>query len=149
MQNEINKIKDRIVNRITLIFGTFLSIALTASISRWFAIGWNSIYLLHFIIFLSLVTVIIRRKKIATLFKLHLISIILLVISIAGLFVYAHYSAWFFALIAIALVAILGSRKVAFIYLGVFLLFYFIFAIGTLLIIFIPKPTSMNIQIHL
>lgn len=136
MKNEIDKIKDRIVDRLTIIFGVFAIFAVGGSLFRWFVIGWNNIYLLHLILLLCVLTVTIMRKKITTQFKLHFLCIILLMISISGLFVYAHYSSWFFSFLAIAIMAILNNKKVAFVYSGVFSLFYLIIATGYLTNIF-------------
>lgn len=126
MQQEIEKIKDRLVNKLLIISLLFLSFALAGSLSRWFDIGFHPSYVFHVLLFSLLFFCTLYRKHLSLRSKVHSLGTIYLAVSIVELYFLAHYSGYFFILISVSIVAITLGRRLAYFYAVLFLVFYII-----------------------
>lgn len=124
MIREINQIKDRLVNKLLLLTLLNLGFALIFSLARWIEIGFHPSYIFQSIVYILLVFISLLRKHLSVNFKSHFLAIIYLVLGSVGLYLVAHYSAFFLVLISVSLATILLGRKTAFYYSILFLAIY-------------------------
>lgn len=123
-QPEIKKIKDKLVNKLLFLSLLYLSFALIGSLVRWFEIGFQPVYTIHTLIFVSIAFCTLYRKHLSLSFKAHFLGIVYLILSAAGLYFFAHFSGYFMILITVSMVTILLGRKPAYYYAAFFLVIY-------------------------
>ena len=124
VENELNKIKSHITDRVITLSVIFLFFPLIASLSRWFEIGWQNIYITHIVLYAITLLIFFLRKILPLNTKVLLLIIIYSIVGFAGLKSYAFSGVYFFIVISIALISILLERKLGFVILVIIMLIF-------------------------
>ena len=112
-ENELNKIKSEITNRVISLSVIFLFFPLIASLCRWLEIGWQNIFITHIVLYIIVLIIFLLRKTLPLNIKIILLIILYAIVGFSGLKSYAFSGVYFFVVIAIALIAILLDNKFA------------------------------------
>tara|TARA_R110000868_G_scaffold95968_1_gene263941 strand:+ start:131 stop:1252 length:1122 start_codon:yes stop_codon:yes gene_type:complete len=113
MKHELIQIKDEVINKIVVMTAIFFSLPFLFSLMRWFDIGWHIVYLFHTILYVSTISLALFRRKINYTQKTYLITILYLIIALFGLYNFALSGGFYYAIISMAILAILTERKIA------------------------------------
>ena len=116
MEQQLNQTRNKLLN--ALMFGStvFVCIAVFGSIMRIFQIGWNWIFLYHFLVNLSFLIVYTNRKKLSPTFKAHFLSISFLGLSLTGAFNFGLSGAYYFCIISSLVSTLIFGIRMGFIY---------------------------------
>ncbi len=119
-----------IINRIVILTTILLLPALIMSLARYFTTGWVNVYLFHIILYCLILLTAIYRKRIKTSYKIVFITFIYFAIANVGLLTWSLGGAYFYIILAIAILTILTKRKTTLILTAIFLGIYSVIAYG-------------------
>lgn len=147
MLNEIQKIKEVVVNRIVFLTIFFLTPAYVISILRGFEIGWHTISYYHTLLYIFILALTIFRKKLNFVVKIVSLSLVYSLISILALFNFALAGGHYYIFITIAILSLLINRKFAIV--ATLLLFISFILIGFAYVNHVLEPiTNLNDLAH-
>lgn len=113
MQDELLKIKDEVLNKIVLMSAIFFGLPYFVSLLRWYELGWHYIYAFHTVIYALTLFLAFNRRKINYYKKTIITTFLYLLIAIFGLLNFALSGGFYYAIISMAILAILTKKKIA------------------------------------
>ncbi len=146
--DDLYKIRDKLIN-VTISTATlFLCLALIPSLSRYFEIGWNPVFLFHIGISGALVILFALRKKIPLSVKSHSIFLLFMLLAIVGIINFRTVGGAYTALVVITLCTMLYGLRMGIVYSLVFIAAFV--AIGFLQVRQVINPkVSFNEYVNL
>lgn len=127
---ELLKIKDKVVNRISIVTTVLIFVPYVFSLFRWIEIGWQNIYVLHSALYILFLSVALFRKKLSLNIKIIVLSLFFAIVGYAGLWNFGFSGSHFYLLMSVALISILSNNKLTFSIFGILLLIYMLIAFG-------------------
>jgi PAS domain S-box-containing protein len=137
MEVQLNQIRSKLINTLMKGFIYFLIPALLFSLSRYFQIGWQSIYLFHITLVVISCFVYLFRSKLSIGFKAHFLSIIFLLLAFAGAIRFGVSSSYYFCIFSVIVSTLFFGKRTAIYYI-------LISIIGLVLSIIIHRYTHFN-----
>lgn len=113
MLNEIERIKDTVVNKITVFTAIFMAPAYGFSLLRIIEIGWQNIFAYHTVLYGSILFLAVFRRRTKYWIKTTAICTIYLIVGLLGVLNLATSGGYYFIIITFAILAILVERKYA------------------------------------
>ncbi|QGY45192.1 PAS domain S-box protein [Maribellus comscasis] len=116
--SEIRAIRTNIIDRIILLMLIFLTPTYLVSMLRWMKIGWQDINIVHSILFIVLVLLTVKRRKLSLKFKIYTLAVFFAILGLAALWYLGFSGIHYFLIISIALVSLFTKRKTAIIFIS-------------------------------
>jgi len=130
MQTELDRIKNKILNKVIVISIIFVVPSLIISLVRALFIGWKNIFAFHIILCVYLLLLTLFRKKLPYKLRLHSMSVIYALIGLSGFYTLGYDSAYYFCFISILLTGFLNGFKSGLYYLLTTIVFLIIISTG-------------------
>jgi len=126
MDNELDYIKEKVINIIAIISAFFIGFPYILSVVRFMKVGWDYTFIWHTMIYATVIMVAVFRTRILIKNKVIVIACIYTLISIISLYKFAFFGAYYFIFIGVAILVILHGIKSASYLVGVFSVVYVI-----------------------
>ncbi|NBC83524.1 MAG: hypothetical protein GVY19_09090 [Bacteroidetes bacterium] len=130
MNNELNAIKNKIIDTIVLFALVFITPTVFILINLLINQQWEAIYVAQIIYTIVITSVFFGRKRIPFVYKSHLVSVAFLVIGLASLYYYNFSGVFYICFLPVLLNGMLLGRKYALVYMFMVSVFYALIAIG-------------------
>jgi len=116
MEEQLQNIRNKLIDKMSYGFMIFLAPALLLSIARFMQIGWQPLFTFQIFLGIAALLVLLLRNKLSVAFKTHFYCAIFIAISLSGILKFGISSSYYFSIISIIISTLIFGKRAGYIY---------------------------------